>query len=171
MLDTGIDVPEIVNLVFARKIFSEAKFWQMVGRGTRLCPGVFGEGGDKDYFLIIDFAMNFDEEHSFKDPASKMLSLQQKYYEARLEHLKLLENREDKKSFTKEKNLIVKMVETLYKNENDEIFERKTLFESIIAGRIFDNISINPYEELQKIAPLMRYYDGESIDEIRFAIK
>lgn len=41
MMDTGIDVPEVVNLVFAKKVFSEAKFWQMVGRGTRLCPNVY----------------------------------------------------------------------------------------------------------------------------------
>lgn len=171
MLDTGIDVPEVVNLVFARKVFSEAKFWQMVGRGTRLCPGVFGENGDKEHFFILDFAMNFDEEHSFKDPAGKMISLQQKYLETRLEYLKLLEHREDKKRYEKEKKDIVLMVENLYKNANDEIFERKSLFESIITGRIFDNIAVNPYDELQKIAPLMRYYDAKAIDEIRFALK
>ena len=171
MLDTGIDVPEVVNLVFARKIFSEAKFWQMVGRGTRLCPGVFWENGDKEYFLIIDFAMNFDEEHVFKDPVWKTLSLQQKYYEARLEYLKLLENREDKKRYIKEREGVINMVKSLYKNANDEMFERKDLIEMILSERIFDNISINPYDELYRIAPLMRYYDTETIDEVRFALK
>lgn len=166
-----MDVPQVVNLVFARKIFSEAKFWQMVGRGTRLCPGVFGEDGDKEHFLIIDFALNFDEEHSFKDPNGKQLPIQQKYFETRLEYLKLLEHREDKKRYEKEKNWIIQMAKELYKNGNDEIFERKSLFESIINGRIFDNIAVNPYEELQKIAPLMRYYDYETIEEIRFLFK
>ena len=42
MLDTGIDVPEVVNLVFFKKVMSKAKFWQMIGRGTRLCPGLIG---------------------------------------------------------------------------------------------------------------------------------
>ena len=40
MLDTGIDVPEVLNLVFFKKVMSKAKFWQMIGRGTRLCPGL-----------------------------------------------------------------------------------------------------------------------------------
>ncbi|MDQ7023119.1 MAG: helicase-related protein, partial [Candidatus Gracilibacteria bacterium] len=83
MLDTGIDVPELVNLVFARKVFSESKFWQMVGRGTRLCPNVFGKGNDKKDFLILDFALNFDDSHEFKDPNAGILALNQRYYEAK----------------------------------------------------------------------------------------
>ena len=50
MLDTGIDVPEIVNLVFAKPVYSKIKFWQMIGRGTRLCPDLFGLGKDKANF-------------------------------------------------------------------------------------------------------------------------
>ena len=50
MLDTGIDVPEVVNLVFAKPIKSQIKFWQMLGRGTRLCPNLFGPGKDKNNF-------------------------------------------------------------------------------------------------------------------------
>lgn len=60
MLDTGIDIPEILNLVFFKKVRSYAKFWQMIGRGTRLCPNLFGEGLDKEKFLIFDFCNNFD---------------------------------------------------------------------------------------------------------------
>ena len=58
MLDTGIDVPEILNLVFFKKVFSKAKFWQMIGRGTRLCPNLL-DGKDKDKFYIFDFCGNF----------------------------------------------------------------------------------------------------------------
>ena len=54
MLDTGIDVPEILNLVFFKKVMSKAKFWQMIGRGTRLCPGLL-DGKDKEKFYIFDF--------------------------------------------------------------------------------------------------------------------
>ena len=59
MLDTGIDVPEVVNLVFFKKVMSYAKFWQMIGRGTRLCPGLI-DGVDKSKFYIFDFCGNFD---------------------------------------------------------------------------------------------------------------
>ncbi|MCM1388295.1 MAG: DEAD/DEAH box helicase family protein [Bacillus sp. (in: Bacteria)] len=60
MLDTGIDIPEILNLVFFKKVRSYAKFWQMIGRGTRLCPNLLGEGIDKERFLIFDFCNNFE---------------------------------------------------------------------------------------------------------------
>ncbi|WP_325228478.1 DEAD/DEAH box helicase family protein [Oscillibacter sp.] len=59
MLDTGIDVPEILNLVFFKKVMSRAKFWQMIGRGTRLCPGLI-DGADKQKFYIFDFCGNFE---------------------------------------------------------------------------------------------------------------
>lgn len=59
MMDTGIDVPEVLNLVFFKKVMSKAKFWQMIGRGTRLCPGLM-DGEDKKNFYIFDFCGNFD---------------------------------------------------------------------------------------------------------------
>lgn len=59
MLDTGIDVPEVLNLVFFKKVMSKAKFWQMIGRGTRLCPYLL-DGGDKEKFYIFDFCGNFE---------------------------------------------------------------------------------------------------------------
>ena len=60
MLDTGIDIPELVNLVFFKKVRSKAKFWQMIGRGTRLCEDLFGVGYDKKSFLIFDYCTNFE---------------------------------------------------------------------------------------------------------------
>lgn len=60
MLDTGIDVPEVVNLVFFKRVRSRTKFWQMIGRGTRLRPDLFGPGKHKDHFLIFDFCENFE---------------------------------------------------------------------------------------------------------------
>ena len=59
MLDTGIDVPEVLNLVFFKKVMSKAKFWQMIGRGTRLCSGLL-DGEDKKMFYIFDFCGNFE---------------------------------------------------------------------------------------------------------------
>lgn len=60
MLDTGIDIPEVVNLVIFKKVRSKAKFWQMIGRGTRLCEDLFGVGHDKKSFLIFDYCANFE---------------------------------------------------------------------------------------------------------------
>jgi type I restriction enzyme R subunit len=60
MLDTGIDVPEVVNLVFFKIVRSKTKFWQMIGRGTRLCPDLFAPGEDKARFLVFDFCQNFE---------------------------------------------------------------------------------------------------------------
>ncbi|MFT5492731.1 MAG: type I restriction enzyme R subunit, partial [Limisphaerales bacterium] len=60
MLDTGIDVPEVANLVFFKPVYSKIKFWQMIGRGTRLCPGLFGPEDDKPDFRVFDFCFNFD---------------------------------------------------------------------------------------------------------------
>ncbi|WP_372922973.1 DEAD/DEAH box helicase family protein, partial [Roseovarius sp.] len=63
MLDTGIDVPEVVNLVFFKIVRSKTKFWQMIGRGTRLCRSLFGPGQDKEEFLIFDFCQNLEFFH------------------------------------------------------------------------------------------------------------
>lgn len=73
MMDTGIDVPECVNLVFFKKVRSKTKFWQMIGRGTRLCPGlacidpVDGEYTDKRRFLIFDYCGNFEYFRTHKE--------------------------------------------------------------------------------------------------------
>ncbi|MDZ7791730.1 MAG: hypothetical protein U5L08_14790 [Xanthomonadales bacterium] len=58
MLDTGIDVHEVVNLVFFKLVRSKTKFWQMLGRGTRLCPNLFGPGDDKTELKVFDFCQN-----------------------------------------------------------------------------------------------------------------
>ena len=86
MLDTGIDVPEVVNLVFAKPVYSYSKFWQMIGRGTRLCKNLFGPGKDKQKFLIFDHWGNFEFfEEKYKPiatPAAK--ALMQQVFEARI---------------------------------------------------------------------------------------
>ena len=60
MLDTGIDIPEVVNLVFIKLVRSKTKFWQMVGRGTRLRKDLFGPGKDKAFFYILDYCQNLE---------------------------------------------------------------------------------------------------------------
>ncbi|MCG8669482.1 MAG: DEAD/DEAH box helicase family protein, partial [Pseudomonadales bacterium] len=86
MLDTGIDVPEILNLVFARPVKSPVKFWQMVGRGTRLCKGLFGPGKDKTHFQIFDH-WGVVEYHGMKQrevTVSQSKSLMQRLFDERL---------------------------------------------------------------------------------------
>jgi len=86
MLDTGIDVPEVVNLVFAKPVFSWVKFWQMIGRGTRLCENLFGPGKNKKKFLIFDHWGNFERfeiPHTEADPAPSK-SIMQQVFEARI---------------------------------------------------------------------------------------
>ncbi|MDF2650444.1 MAG: hypothetical protein K0Q73_6249 [Paenibacillus sp.] len=77
MMDTGIDVPQIVNLVFFKRVRSKAKFWQMIGRGTRLCKKLFGEGEDKTHFVIFDYLGNFEFFRENKEglPGSETMSL------------------------------------------------------------------------------------------------
>jgi type I restriction enzyme, R subunit len=86
MLDTGIDVPEVVNLVFFKMVHSKTKFWQMIGRGTRLCPDLFAQGVDKEDFLVFDFCGNleyFSQDLPDSDGSSQK-SLTQRIFEARL---------------------------------------------------------------------------------------
>ena len=84
MMDTGIDVPECVNLVFFKKIRSKTKFWQMIGRGTRLAPNlscvdsINGEYTGKKYFMIFDYCGNFEyfrqKPNGFEGSDTKSLS-------------------------------------------------------------------------------------------------
>ncbi|HEY8910715.1 MAG TPA: type I restriction-modification enzyme R subunit C-terminal domain-containing protein, partial [Desulfosporosinus sp.] len=67
MMDTGIDVPELVNLVFFKRVRSKTKFWQMIGRGTRLCKNLFGDDQDKTHFVIFDYLGNFEFFRQNKD--------------------------------------------------------------------------------------------------------
>jgi type I restriction enzyme R subunit len=94
MLDTGIDVPEVVNLVFFKPVRSKTKFWQMLGRGTRLCKDLYGPGDDKTDFYIFDFCGNLEFFNT--DPATAdgriAESLAQRLFKARLELITGIDN-------------------------------------------------------------------------------
>jgi len=97
MLDTGIDVPEVANLVFFKLVRSKTKFWQMLGRGTRLCPGLFGPGRDKECFFVFDYCQNL-EYFSQDIPAtegSAVASLAKRLFDARLEVIAALDGRSE----------------------------------------------------------------------------
>lgn len=87
MLDTGIDVPEVVNLVFFKLVRSKTKFWQMIGRGTRLCEDLFAPGDDKKEFVIFDYCQNLDFFDANPDgyDSGVQESVKQKIFKRRLE--------------------------------------------------------------------------------------
>lgn len=92
MLDTGIDVPQVLNLVFFKAVRSKVKFLQMIGRGTRLCESLFGPGQHKTEFFIFDFCQNF--EYFNENPAGATSAvaepLGKRLFKARLDVLTLL---------------------------------------------------------------------------------
>lgn len=96
MLDTGIDVPEVLNLVFFKPVKSKIKFWQMIGRGTRLCKDLFGEGLDKKQFYIFDCCRNFEffEENEREIEGISTQSLTEKIYNLKLDLIVELESME-----------------------------------------------------------------------------
>ena len=99
MMDTGIDVPQCVNLVFFKKVRSKAKFWQMIGRGTRLCKGldcidqVDGEYTDKRRFLIFDYCGNFEffRAHTEGFTANETKSLSESIFGKQVKLISLLQ--------------------------------------------------------------------------------
>lgn len=105
MLDTGVDIPEILNLVFFKKVRSYSKFWKMIGRGTRLCPDLLGDGMDKERFLIFDFCENFDffraDTHGVETGIAETLS--EKLFNPKTQIIRELQNdvNEDEKEYRK----------------------------------------------------------------------
>jgi type I restriction enzyme, R subunit len=95
MLDTGIDVPEIVNLVFFKQVRSKTKFWQMMGRGTRLCEDLFGPGQHKEFFRVFDYCQNlefFGANPELKE-AGTAKSLSERLFAARIDLVRALDEK------------------------------------------------------------------------------
>jgi type I restriction enzyme, R subunit len=124
MLDTGIDIPEILNLVFFKPVRSKAKFWQMIGRGTRLCPNIFGPGIHKDCFYILDVCGNLEFFSSnikeIESPLKETLS--QQIFKTKLQLALTLE---EKASTSEERELKEQILDELHRiivNLNNEDF-------------------------------------------------
>ena len=126
MLDTGVDVPEILNLVFFKPVKSKIKFWQMIGRGTRLCKDLFGAGLDKKEFYIFDYCKNF--EFFSVNPkgidTNNVVSLTERIYGYKLDLIVELQNmkyQSDEKYCEYRKTLIKEFIEEI-KNLNKDSF-------------------------------------------------
>ncbi len=104
MLDTGIDVPEVVNLVFFKLVRSKTKFWQMVGRGTRLCPDLFGPGKHKEFFYLFDYCQNleFFSQNPETSEGSLGESLGKRLFKSRLELIQEIERQRSPSAIVRE---------------------------------------------------------------------
>jgi len=97
MMDTGVDAPRALNLVFFKEVKSYSKYWQMIGRGTRKCPNIFGQGLDKEFFLIFDICGNFEFFEEFPNgyEGSTAKPLSQHLFEGQLEIIITIQNSQE----------------------------------------------------------------------------
>nr|CAA6829352.1 MAG: Type I restriction-modification system, restriction subunit R (EC [uncultured Thiotrichaceae bacterium] len=97
MMDTGVDAPRVVNLLFFKLVRSSTKFWQMIGRGTRLCPDLFGPEDDKQHFMVFDYCQNFEffDANPQSIETRVVASLTQQIFEAKLEAALLIREKND----------------------------------------------------------------------------
>jgi len=113
MMDTGIDAIRILNLVFFKSVKSYSKFWQMIGRGTRLCEDVFGVGQPKEHFLIFDVCGNFEffdiNANGTEGKISKPIT--QQIYESRVHLSRLLQETKDEQDL----ELVHKLLDIVHK--------------------------------------------------------
>lgn len=157
MLDTGIDVPEVVNLVFAKPVRSWVKFWQMIGRGTRLRHNLFGSGKHKSEFLIFDHYGNFEffEEEYTEPEGVGSKSLLQTTFEERLELAKASLKHNHAAGFDTAKALLLADINDLPESSISVKRELRTVHQ-IQQEQLLDQMDASTQHLLAtKIAPLM----------------
>ena len=143
MLDTGIDVPEVVNLVFFKPVRSKTKFWQMVGRGTRLRPDLYGPGKNKANFYIFDFCGNL-EFFSQDVPGSEgslQKSLNQRLFETRLGLITELDTRHKPDGTEPPEG-------SGAETEPGLRFDTARQLHTAVAGMVLDNFLVRPHRKL-----------------------
>ena len=172
MLDTGIDVPEILNLVFFKKVMSKAKFWQMIGRGTRLCQGLL-DGEDKEKFYIFDFCGNFEFFRMNKGKATaNMMALQGAIFNLKFEISYKLQDIEYQidRLVAYRKALVMQMSEKVRELPRDNFAVRQHLkYVDLYSSE--ENYNALTYEDTlivkEEVAPLI-LSDGDEASAVRF---
>ena len=172
MLDTGIDVPEVLNLVFFKKVMSKAKFWQMIGRGTRLCPGLL-DGEDKQKFYIFDFCGNFEFFRMNKGKATaNMIALQGAIFNLKFEISYKLQDMEYQidRLIEYRKALVKQMSEKVRELPRDNFAVRQHL-KYVDLYSLESNYNALTYEDTlivrEEVAPLI-LPDGDEASAVRF---
>lgn len=150
MLDTGIDVPEILNLVFFKIIRSRTKFWQMMGRGTRLCPDIFGPGQNKKCFYVFDYCQNLEFFNQSIDAAEAVLSkpLGQRLFITRLQLLGTLADNHAEKELVAETRAILQKEVAGMNLDNFVVHTKRQLVEKYAPADKWQNLSESDYEIL-----------------------
>jgi type I restriction enzyme R subunit len=172
MLDTGIDVRELVNLVFAKPVYSYTKFWQMIGRGTRLLEPekIKPWCTQKDNFLILDCWDNF--EYFKLNPRGKELKAQiplpVRLFGVRLEKIKEAQTQSNSEIVNKEVQKIRKQVESLPKN-SVVIMEAKHELQRLEDENFWSNLTSDKMEFLEAVVkPLLRTVSDVDFKAMRF---
>lgn len=175
MLDTGIDIPEIVNLVFFKIVRSKTKFFQMIGRGTRLRPELFGPGEDKEFFYIFDFCENleFFKQNAKGVEGSAQESVSKKIFRARVELLEKFRHISAPDEAIRE--LDVELSETLRQQieamnvDNFIVRPHRGVVEKFREPAVWEELSPDEFEELDFIlAGLPSELDPEDETAKRF---
>ena len=173
MLDTGIDVPEVVNLVFFKKVMSKAKFWQMIGRGTRLCPELL-DGEDKKKFYIFDFCGNFEFFRMNQGkPMANMIPLQCAIYNLKFEIAYKLQDivyQSDERLTVYRKNLVQQMCKKVQELRRSNFDVRQHL-KYVELYSVEENYQALTYGDTlivrEEVAPLI-LPDGDEASAVRF---
>ena len=177
MLDTGIDVPEVCNLVFAKPVFSYIKFWQMIGRGTRsnnTCTHhEWLPDGKKEYFKIFDFWNNFEffEMKPEGDKQKTSEAITNRIFRTRLSQLKYFMDRGEMGKVEELKEKILADIKSL-PMDNIGIQDNLKEMEKALSPKLWESYAIDPIDFLhKKIAPLMRYKPDVNLSEAFFTSK
>ena len=172
MLDTGIDIPEVLNLVFFKKVMSKAKFWQMIGRGTRLCEGLL-DGEDKRKFYIFDFCGNFEFfRMNNSKPTANMLALQGAIFKLKLEAVHKLQALEHQTDYLVDfRQNLVKELSSKVQELNRDNFAVKQHLKYVDTYSNPDNYNVLSYEDTlninEELIPLVLPEDDEA-SAVRF---
>lgn len=172
MLDTGIDVPEVLNLVFFKKVMSKAKFWQMIGRGTRLCPGLL-DGEDKQKFYIFDFCGNFEFFRMNKGKATaNMMALQGAIFNLEFQITYKLQDMEyQTERLIAYRNALIQHMSEKVQELNRENFAVRQHLKYVDLYSDQSNYQILSYEDTllvrEELAPLI-LPDGDEASAVRF---
>ena len=179
MMDTGIDVPECVNLVFFKKVRSKAKFWQMIGRGTRLCKDltcidqIDGEYTDKRRFLIFDYCGNFEffREHKEGFESKETKTLSENIFGKQVKLISLLqESAFSDDAYQKWRATLVSTCQSQVKDLNMELVSVKLqlqFVEKYKKEKAFDSLGEGDKGELlQHIAPIVRLNDEDELNAL-----
>ncbi|MEN5053863.1 DEAD/DEAH box helicase family protein [Sphingobacterium kitahiroshimense] len=139
MMDTGVDAPSVLNLVFFKPIKSYAKFWQMVGRGTRLRRDLFGPGENKEYFLLFDYCRNleFFQENPDGQPASTQRPLSQLLFLEQLNIINLIQESPDANA--QDLHLVEEYTDVLHKKIAQLDTARYEVRKHLAAVHLFSN--------------------------------